>query len=129
MTKQSQSNSTAPIDFIKLLLANLQINKYTDPFHMYLIVPMGLLGSLFNLVSSVIFCQKSFHTLPLFKYLRVYTLASLIVSFGLIFIFYLAPYTFPQILWDILPEYMPAKYYLHLWHLFSFSLKILWTFS
>ncbi len=98
MNNQSQSNSTAPIDFTQMLLANLQVNKYTDALYVYLVVPMGSLGSLFNLLSFLIFCKKSFDTIPLFKYLKVYTLASLIVSVSLIFVFNLAPYTFPAVL-------------------------------
>jgi len=96
MINKTQSNSTDSNDLIQQLLANIQFNKYTDAFYLFLILPMGSLGSLFNYVSFVIFCKKSFD-MPLFKYLRVYTLSSLIVSLSLIFIYFFAPFTFPQI--------------------------------
>jgi hypothetical protein len=128
MSNQSKSNSTAPIDYTQMILANVQLNKYTDALHLYLIMPMGLFGSLFNLVSFMIFCKKSFDSLPLFKYMRVYTLASLIVSFSLIFMFYFAPYSFPALFLAYITRIYVCKIVPSFVTTFSF-LKILWTFS
>ena len=98
MINQTQANSTEPNDLKTLLLANIQFNKYTDAFNIYLIVPSASLSTLLNLICFDIFRKKSFDSVPFFKYMRVYTLASFIVSLSLMFCFYFAPFTLPQFL-------------------------------
>ncbi len=78
-------------------LASIQFNPYTSSLSLYLIVPLASFGALFNLISLLIFCKKSFNQLALFKYIRVYTFSSFIVSFSLIFYFFLTPYTFYEL--------------------------------
>ena len=92
---QSQANSTT--DLMSILLANFAINPYTDKLCLFVIIPISLLGTLFNLISFGIFCKKTFGDIPLFKYMRAYTLSSLIVSSSLIFSFYCSPYSIPEL--------------------------------
>ena len=96
MSNQTKSNSTE--DLRSILLANRPINVYTDKLCLFLIIPMGILGTVFNLISFSVFCKKTFGDVALFKYLRVYTFSSLIVSSSLIFSFYFSPYTLPELL-------------------------------
>ncbi len=96
MSNQTKSNSTE--DLRSFLLANLAINVYTDKLSLFLIIPMGIVGTVFNLISFSVFCKKTFGDVALFKYLRVYTFSSLIVSSSLIFSFYFSPYTLPELL-------------------------------
>ena len=120
MNSQTKANST--IDLISSLLENLVVNKYTDKLFVYVIIPMASLGTLFNLISLVIFFKKSFKDVPLFKYMRVYTLASLIVALSLIFSFHFSPYTFPELLFaystrifncKIVPSYVTAFFFFY----------------
>lgn len=87
------SNSSDPT----FLLSSSQVTLYTDKLILYFIVLMAMLGTLFNAVSFGIYCQKSFSGIALFKYMRVYTLASLFVSSCLMFSFYLASYSLYQV--------------------------------
>jgi hypothetical protein len=61
----------------QLLLANL---VGTSGFGVYSVMPMSILGSIFNLISLVIFLKKDFRTISLFKYMQIYTWASLTVT-------------------------------------------------
>ncbi len=98
MENQSFSNSTKkPIDFKSEFLANIQINQYTDLLSLYLLVPLAFFGTIFNLMSFGIFCKKAFNQISLFKYMRVYTFSSFIVSFSLVFFFFFAPFTFYEL--------------------------------
>jgi len=117
------SNSTKPIDLKSLILDNGQVNVYTDAAYVYLLLPMTTLAAVFNLISFDIFLKKSFNTLPLYKYLRIYSLASFMASFILIFCFFMAPYTFPQFILEyvtrvfrckILPTYGTAFLFFYL---------------
>ncbi len=98
MENQSFSNSTKkPIDFKSEFLANIQINQYTDLLSLYLLVPLAFFGTIFNLMSFGIFCKKAFNQIALFKYMRVYTFSSFIISFSLVFFFFFAPFTFYEL--------------------------------
>ena len=98
MENQTLNNSTKkPIDMKSEFLANIQINHYTDALALYLIVPLASLSTLFNFISFLIFCRKSFNQIALFKYMRIYTFSSFIVSFSLIFYFFFAPFTFYEL--------------------------------
>lgn len=109
MSAQEQNNSTQPDDLFALVLAKTPYNWYTDKLMLYLIVPMGSFGALFNLVSFAIFCKKSFDEMPLFKYMRVYTLASMVVSCSLILSFMLAPFTLPKFLLEYISRVFICK--------------------
>ena len=89
------NNTNSTFDLYAFILHSFQVNKYTDKLFLYVIIPMALLGTVFNLISFGIFCKKTFNKVNLFKYMRVYTFTSLIVSSSLIFSFYFSPFTFP----------------------------------
>ncbi len=116
---QSQENST--FDLISILLTNFAINIYTDKMCLFLIIPMALLGTVFNLASFGIFCKKTFNDIHLFKYLRIYSFSSLIVSSSLIFSFYCSPYTFPVLFLTLstrifdckIPSYVTAFFFFY----------------
>ena len=89
MLNQTSLNSSGTV----FLLSNAALNWYTDKINLYVIVPMGAFGAVFNLTSFVIFCKKSYMKLTLFKYMRVYAFVSLILSSSCIFFFSTAPYS------------------------------------
>lgn len=89
MSNSSYSNLTGPT----FLFAKSLINKYTDALFLYLVLPMASFGTVFNLLSFVILCKRSFNEINLFKYFRVYIFSSLIASSSLIFVFYMAQYS------------------------------------
>jgi len=106
MENQSNHSTENPTDLISKFLASIQFNPYTDKLYLYLIFPLASFGALFNLVSLFIFCKKSFNQLALFKYIRVYTFSSFIVSFSLIFFILLTPFTF----YDLSISYISRVY-------------------
>ena len=80
---------------LKLLFLNGIRSSYTiDMLILCLIVPMGILGSIFNTISLIIFMKKSFQKIGLFKYLIVYTASSIVVALSQIFFFYFSAYQF-----------------------------------
>ena len=89
MNNQSINATTSPR---LILLSKLSITWLTDALNLYLFVLLGLIGTLFNLISFIIFLKKIFRKVALFKYMIVNTLNSLISSFGFIFFFYFSPY-------------------------------------
>jgi len=96
MSAQIVANST--FDLEAYILEIVAMNTYTDKLFLCLVLPMSMLGFVFNSISFGIFCKKEFRNISLFKFLQIYTLASSIGSFGLIFCFYASPYTFPELL-------------------------------
>ncbi len=95
MNDQTQDNST--YDLYSVILSSLNVNKYTDVLFLYVIIPLASLGTVFNSISFGIFCKKSFNKVHLFKYFRVYTFTSLIVSSSLIFSFYFSLHTLREL--------------------------------
>lgn len=89
MNNQSINATTSPR---LILLSKLSITWLTDALNLYLFVLLGLIGTLFNLISFIIFLKKIFRKVALFKYMIVNTLNSLISSFGFIFFFYFSLY-------------------------------------
>lgn len=75
------------IDIKKLFLSNSRSSPLADIFNLYLIVPMGISGSLFNLICLIILVQKPFRNIGLFKYVIVYTASCLITALSQIFFF------------------------------------------
>jgi len=69
--KSIDNQTENPTDLISKFLASIQFNPYTSSLSLYLIVPLASFGALFNLISLLIFCKKSFNQLALFKYIRV----------------------------------------------------------
>jgi hypothetical protein len=70
-----QTNQTN--DLKQLLLANI---LGLSGIGTYSVMPIGILGSMFNLASLIIFFKKDFRKVALFKYLQVYSLASILVT-------------------------------------------------
>jgi hypothetical protein len=75
----------------EIFLSKLGSNLIFDSINLFLITPMGILGTILMFVSLVIFLHKDFRKLAYFQYLQVYTLSSLIQAATLIFMFYQAP--------------------------------------
>ena len=72
-----------------LLLENIRSTYLTDALNLYLIVPMGVIGSIFNTITILILCKKTFNKMNIYKLMKVYSLASLVLTFGMIFYFLL----------------------------------------
>ncbi len=77
-----------------LLLANIRSTYLTDALNLYLIVPMGVIGSIFNTITILILCKNTFNKMNIYKLMKVYSLASLVLTFGMIFYFILTPHIF-----------------------------------
>jgi hypothetical protein len=95
-----ETNET--IDLREILLSNLLTSRQTEILILTLIVPLGAIGSLFNLISTLVLSRPLFKKLALFKYLRVYSLTSLFVTFLMFFFFYMAP----NLLFDLALSYI-----------------------
>lgn len=77
------------VDLKQIFLANLLTASFGGgTISTYVIVPMSILGTLFNVISLLIFFKKSFRSIALFKYMQVYTATSLVITSSLIFGFY-----------------------------------------
>jgi len=94
----NHTTTTKPVDLIQLLVDSIQYNRYTQAIHQILILSMGSFGTVFNLVSFLIFCKKSFNSVPLFRYLRVYTFASFTGSLTLMSTFFLVTHSYQEVL-------------------------------
>ena len=77
-----------------LFLKGIRSSYTTDMLILCVIVPMGILGTIFNTICLIIFMKKSFKKIGLFKYLIVYTASCIIVAFSQIFFFYFSAYQF-----------------------------------
>lgn len=86
----NETNQT--IDLKNLLLEHFRVTWLESILYLCLIVPMGILGTLFNAISFLIFLKKSFRNKALFKYMQVYTFNSLIITSCQIFFFYYSTY-------------------------------------
>lgn len=73
----------------ELFLANILTTSFGGGvLSTYIILPLSALGTIFNTVSLLIFLKRSFRKIALFKYMKVYTMSSLIINSILIFAFY-----------------------------------------
>ena len=77
-----------------LILANARSTYFTDALSLYLIVPMGIIGTFLNLITILILVNKKFNNLNIFKLMKVYSLTSLIISFFIIFSGLFTPHIF-----------------------------------
>lgn len=75
----------------EIFLSKIGSSWLYDTLYLFIIVPMGILGTILNTISLCIFSKKDLRALSFFKYFQVYTLSSLILSFTLSFSFYLSP--------------------------------------
>lgn len=62
-----------------------------DSLYLFLIVPMGVFGTILNVISLVIFSRKEFIRVLLFQYFRIYTFISLVLSGTLSCAFFMSP--------------------------------------
>lgn len=78
MINQTFNNQT---ELIKTIYYMIVGSTWTyDSIYLFLVTPMGILGILFNGISFGIFTLNKFRNQALFKYLRVFTFNSLILS-------------------------------------------------
>ena len=85
----------------EILLSQMLKTWLLEKFYLYLIIPMGVIGSVLNLLSLLVFLNKKLRNVALFKYMAVYSLTSLILAFSHslnsdlgIFFFYFTANTF-----------------------------------
>ncbi len=78
----------------EILLSQMLKTWLLEKFYLYLIIPMGVIGSVLNLLSLLVFLSKKLRNVALFKYMAVYSLTSLILAFSQIFFFYFTANTF-----------------------------------
>jgi hypothetical protein len=71
-----------------MFLSNVRSSWLQEIFTLCLIVPMGLIGTVLNLMSLSIFFKKSIRKIALFKYLIILSLVNSTIAFFLIFFFY-----------------------------------------
>lgn len=62
-----------------------------DSMYLFIITPMGIVGTILNLISLKIFTRKEFHKMAIFKYFQIYVLNSLILSATLSCAFFMSP--------------------------------------
>jgi len=74
-----------------LLLANIRSSYIKDSLNLYLIEPMGIIGSLLNLISLAILSKKTFQNRNIFKLMKIYNQISLGITFIVCFIFLFTP--------------------------------------
>ncbi len=85
------SNSTNVSVLKSILLANIR-SYTTDALNVYLIVPMGVLGTILNLITFIILIKKTFRNKNIFKLMIIYSLTSFLITFFMIFAFLFAPH-------------------------------------
>ena len=66
----------------------------TDGLHLFLLAPTSQIGFMFNLIALSVLLKKKFNKLPVFVYLRVYTINSLCANLAISFIFWPNSYNF-----------------------------------
>jgi hypothetical protein len=77
-----------------MFLSNVRSSWLQEIFTLCMIVPMGLIGTVLNLMSLSIFLKKSIRKIALFKYLIILSLINSIIASNQIFYFYFMPNIF-----------------------------------
>ena len=75
----------------QIFLLKLGSSVPLDAIYLFVISPLGVIGTLLMLISFVIFLQKDFRNNAFFQYFQVYTLSSLIQAMAMIGMFLKAP--------------------------------------
>ena len=75
-----------------LLLANIRSSYIKDSLNLYIIIPMGVIGTILNLITLIILSKKTFNDVNIYKIMKVYSLNSLLITFFISFIFLFSPY-------------------------------------
>jgi hypothetical protein len=77
-----------------LLLSNIRSSWLQEMLFLCTVVPMGLIGTVLNLMSLSIFLKKSIRKITLFKYLIILSIINSIIAFSKIFFFLRTPHIF-----------------------------------
>lgn len=75
----------------ELVLAVIGSSWWYDSLYLFIITPMGLIGFILNTLSLIVFFNKRFRHINLFKYFKIYTFNYLIVSLMVSCFFFLSP--------------------------------------
>jgi hypothetical protein len=76
------------------LLSNIRSSWLQEILFLCTVVPMGVIGTVLNLMSLSIFLKKSIRNTALFKYLIILSIINSIIVFTQIFLFYFMPNLF-----------------------------------
>ena len=77
-----------------LLISNIKSSWLQEILFLCTVVPMGLIGTVLNLMSLSIFVKKSIREIALFKYLIILSIINSIIAFTQVFLFYFMPNLF-----------------------------------
>jgi hypothetical protein len=77
-----------------LFLLNVKSNWLQEILNLCTIVPLGIIGTVLNLISLRIFLKKSLRKIKLFKYMIILSIVNLVIAFSQIFIFLFSPNLF-----------------------------------
>jgi len=77
-----------------MFLSNVRSSWLQEILTLYMIVPMGAIGTILNLISLSIFLKKSIRKIAFFKYLIILSLVNSIIASNQIFYFYFMPNIF-----------------------------------
>jgi len=80
-----------------LLLANIRTTYIKDAFSLYLLEPMGVIGTLLNLITFIILSKKKFNNKNIFKLMKIYNLISLGITLISSFNFLSSPHILFQL--------------------------------
>ncbi len=75
----------------EIFLSKMGSSLERDIIFLFVLTPMGIIGTILMSISFIIFMHKDFRKIALFQYLQVYTFSSLVQAATLIFMFYKAP--------------------------------------
>ena len=76
----------------QIFLLKLGSSLVLDSIYLFVICPLGILGTVLMTISLIILLQKDFRKEAFFQYLQVLTLAKLIQAACIIFMYFKAPY-------------------------------------
>jgi len=82
------------LDQKTLYLSNTGTIWLQEVLYLCIIVPMGVIGTVLNLLSLIIFLRKSLRDKAFFKYLIINSIVNIILAFTFIFFFYYCPHIF-----------------------------------
>ena len=86
-------NSSSSFEMIKkIFLLKLGSSQVLDSIYLFVICPMGILGTCLMTISLALLFQRDFRKEAFFQYLQVLTLANLIQAACMIFMYFKAPY-------------------------------------
>jgi len=75
----------------EIFLSKIGSTLLYDSLYLFLIVPMGIIGTILNIISLIIFFRKNMRNISFYRYFQIYAINSLILSFTLSFSFFLSP--------------------------------------